>query len=68
MNIAKEVNEDDEKYSQRIAYAKFYCIKKMYMFPNYFNTAIGYISDVLISGDFQKMPKEIFCCIFTWLT
>lgn len=64
MNIAKEVNEDDEKYSQRIAYAKFYCIKKMYMFPNYFNTAIGYISDVLISGDFQKMPKEMFLLYF----
>lgn len=60
LKVAEEINENDEKYLLRAAYAKLQCVMKMYQIPEYHNTAINLISDILKTHIFDEFPSERF--------
>lgn len=60
LKVAEEINENDEKYLLRAAYAKLQCVMKMYQIPECHNTAINLISDILKTHIFDEFPSERF--------
>lgn len=60
LKAAEEINENDEKYLLRVAYAKLQCAMKMYQIPEYHNMAINFISDILETHIFDGFPSELF--------
>jgi len=62
--IAKNTEKNEGLSSLRTAYAKLHCVLKMRQFPEYFDTATEYISDILTLGVFDKCPTKMFMLYF----
>lgn len=60
LKAAEAINEKDEKYLLRVAYAKLQCAMKMYQIPECHNMAINLISDILKTHIFDEFPNEMF--------
>lgn len=64
LKVAEETNNNSEKYLLRISYAKLQCVKKMQPFPECYDTAITFISDILKTDVFDEFPSEMFLVYF----
>lgn len=64
LSTAEEASSNEEKDLFRIAYAKMQCAMKMHQIPEFYNTAIEYISDVISLGVFNEIPEYMFTLYF----